>query len=348
MRATLRFLRHAAISTIVLAGTLWLFVLAQARFGHAPRYWWLDLLDTFALYAFLPLLAIPVAAVVLRSRWLGLVAATGGIFFLVQFGWALMPRVAPTVAASPSLKILTYNLLSPNRDPEPLLDLIRVERPDVVVLQELTAAYVERLNPRVADRFPSFVVAGVDSANDGAGIYSRLPILEHEGFRLSEHGNVFQRVRLRTDAGDVWLVNVHLPSPYLDARRVRGGLPMVPLDFHEEERDAELARLMAEVRKLDGPFILAGDFNMAAGSRPSRLTPATWRDAHREAGEGFGHTFPSQTTGLRGRVRLPAPLIRIDYLFTSPELTPRFARVARIAGSDHLPVIAEILLPTTR
>ena len=344
----LSLLRPASVTLILAPGIAWLGLLAFARFGSAPRLWWLELLDTFALYAFAPFVGVLLAAALLRSRALALLALASALLFGVEFGAALLPRTPPTEASGPHLSVLTYNVRSPNGDPEPLLEVVRAERPDVIVLQELTARYSERLRARVGDEYPFSMVAGTDTANDGGGVYSRLPILGHEPFRLSDEGNVLQRLRLRTDAGDVWLVNVHLASPQLERRRVRGRLPMVLLDFHDAQRDEELDRLVAEVRKLDGPFVLAGDFNMAAGSRPSRQLPAAWRDAFREAGEGFGHTFPAGLNVWRGRLSIPFPLVRIDYVLTSPELAPRYARVPRISGSDHLPVLADLALPARR
>lgn len=341
-------LRQLVVALVLVPGLLWLGLLAFIRFANGPRLWWLDLLDTFALYAFAPFAGVLLAAAIFRSRALGLLAAGAGLLFLVEFGSALLPRTPPTEASGPHLKVLTYNVRSPNSDPEPLLEVVRAERPDVIVLQELTTRYAERLRARVGDEYPYFMVAGIETANDGGGVYSRLPILAHEAFRLTDEGNVHQRLRLRTEAGEVWLVNVHLLSPQLERRRVRGRLPMLPLDFHDALRDEELDRLVAVVRTLDGPFVLAGDFNMAAGSRPSRQLPGSWRDAFREAGEGFGHTFPAGMTVLRGKLPISFPLVRIDYVITSAELVPRSARVPRISGSDHLPVVVDLALPAGR
>ncbi|MDP8922642.1 MAG: endonuclease/exonuclease/phosphatase family protein [Chloroflexota bacterium] len=344
----LSLLRRAVIVLILVLGMIWLGLLAFVRFVGRPDIWWLEILDTFALYAFAPFVGVVLAAAIVRSRSLAVLAAAAALLFGIEFGSLLLPRTPPTEASGPHLKVLTYNVLATNRDPDPLLGLVRAERPDVVVLQELTAPYANRLRAQLADEYRFSVVDGVQSRNAGGGVFSRLPIVDHEAFRLTNGGNVHQRVRLRTEAGVVWLVNVHLLSPRLEARRLARGRLVVPRDFHDERRDEELDRLVAEVRKLDGPFVLAGDLNTAAGSRPNRRFPDSWRDAYREAGEGFGHTFPTEQWLLGGRVWVPFPLVRIDYVLTSPELTPRSARVPWIPGSDHLPVIADLALPSSR
>lgn len=59
--------------------------------------------------------------------------------------------------------------------------------------------------------------------------------------------------------------------------------------------DTEHGGLAAPIDRaaaLPAPVILAGDFNLAAGSRAYRGLPGDWHDAFAEAGRGFGHTYP--------------------------------------------------------
>ena len=73
-------------------------------------------------------------------------------------------------------------------------------------------------------------------------------------------------------------------------------------------------------------------------------------DAWREAGWGFGHTFPGEPTPERGGSRpvllgVPVPtwLVRIDYIFHSDALVTIAARVGPGDGdSDHRPVVATL------
>lgn len=73
-------------------------------------------------------------------------------------------------------------------------------------------------------------------------------------------------------------------------------------------------------------------------------------DAHRAAGLGHGATFPlrpGRTRRLNHRlswVPLP-PLVRLDDVWRTPDLSTLAAWVGAAAGSDHLPVLAR-LAPT--
>jgi endonuclease/exonuclease/phosphatase family metal-dependent hydrolase len=76
------------------------------------------------------------------------------------------------------------------------------------------------------------------------------------------------------------------------------------------------------------------------------LTNSGLRDAWLEAGFGLGHTFPgNKSPGTSrthiGDVYIPEWLVRIDYIFVTPEWNVSSAYIARTDGySDHRPVVA--------
>ena len=96
------------------------------------------------------------------------------------------------------------------------------------------------------------------------------------------------------------------------------------------------------VGAIDGPVLVAGDFKTSAGSRPHRILLRHLRDAYREVGGGVGHTFP-QPASVRG-LWVPAPLLRIDYVFFRGGLEPLRARTLPHPGSDHRAVLVELSL----
>lgn len=88
------------------------------------------------------------------------------------------------------------------------------------------------------------------------------------------------------------------------------------------------------------PRILMGDFNATPWTRAYRRIAKTLTDARRIARtRQGGPTFPSRV-----------PVLRIDHVFVGPEIVVEgvavvATKLSRVA-SDHLPLVAEIVLPT--
>jgi vancomycin resistance protein VanJ len=326
------------------AGLGWLALILLARSGASQQRWPLELLDTFAPYAFAPLLALGPLALLLRSRALFALGAVALVAFGLQFGHLFLPRPAIAAGSGPSLRVLTNNVLGTRNDARALAELVRVEQPDVIVLQELTEDFAADFRRRTGDAYPYRALDQLGDGNDGSGTFSRLPILEARTFRVVPDGNYFQRLRLDLGGASLTLFNAHPASPGLRTQNPPGPIPRMVRGFGSPTREEELRWLFRETEKLSGPYILAGDFNVAAGSRPYRQFPARWRDAFAQAGWGFGHTFPTRYPLHARWLTITIPLVRIDYILTSPELTASRAWVPWIEGSDHLPVMAELHL----
>ena len=120
--------------------------------------------------------------------------------------------------------------------------------------------------------------------------------------------------------------------------------------FRRREQQARALAAYARGRKT--PLILVGDLNATDQNSAYALIADQMGDAWREAGWGFGHTFPGRPTGRMGGSRpvflgIPAPmwLVRIDYIFHSPDIQAVDAKLAPDSGqSDHRGVIATLAL----
>jgi vancomycin resistance protein VanJ len=71
-------------------------------------------------------------------------------------------------------------------------------------------------------------------------------------------------------------------------------------------------------------------------SQAHKLIGTFLADSFREVGWGFGYTFYSAF--------LPFPAQRLDYIWHSAGLTALAAEVGQPGGSDHLPVVARLVL----
>ena len=349
----LSLLRLATVTTVCTLGVMLLVILLLVRFGPVPSWWPLLALDTFALYAFAPFLGVAVAAVVLWSRTLAALTVVVLLFFLQQFGGPVLSLAdvsGPTVAAAgegrPRIRIMTMNLHSPNDDPTPFVELIRKVNPDIVMFQELTSNFERAFDRQLGREYAFSATTGTSTDHEGSGTWSRYPLLDRELLRLSPFGNSNHRVRLAAGQGpgqrDIWLYNIHLPNPTGDDRE--DGRLATLRRYNPDRRDLELRWLVEETEALGAPYILAGDFNIAAGSYGYRNFSTSWRDAHATVGRGFGHTYPGRLHegDGGGRFVIPFPLIRIDYVLSSPGVRPVQTWLEELAESDHLGLVADI------
>ncbi len=141
--------------------------------------------------------------------------------------------------------------------------------------------------------------------------------------------------RVRLPQGEVAVLNVHLYSHQFSAN----------LNARSSEKARELAekavRLRQEevryvlqwVNEMEGPKIVAGDFNTPPRGRVYGALAEALTDAFAASGNGFGWTFAHQL-----------PLIRIDYVWASKELEPLDCKALPVGPSDHRPVVADIRL----
>lgn len=100
------------------------------------------------------------------------------------------------------------------------------------------------------------------------------------------------------------------------------------------ERRAQARAVRDHVAGATGPVVVLADLN----ARPDAAEVATLTDhlvdAWAVAGAGPGHTFDAGT-----------PHARIDYVLVTPGVAARSAATVPTDASDHLPVVADLVLP---
>ncbi len=310
-------------------------ILLVVRLGVGDRSPWLFAANAFFLYGFLPLPAILIAGVLTRRREVLVVFALGASAWAFFWGGLFLPQ--PEVRATgPRLVDLAYNALGFNFDVEDTLHVIRDSAADLVALQELnpeTAAAIERELGDVYRYRWLDPHAGVA----GAGLLSMHPLGRGQS-PASEVSWVVKpmAIELIVDGTRIGVVGFHTDAG--------------PQNVSQREQQA---RALAEyARGRQAPLLLVGDLNATDQNSAYALIAEHMRDAWREAGWGFGHTFPGRPTRQAGGSRpvflgIAAPmwLVRIDYIFHSPDLLALDAKLAPYGGrSDHRGVIATLAI----
>ncbi len=300
-------------------------------------FWWLALLDTFALFWLLPLaITLPTASILRSWRTVGFASVlllVGGIWFAPPI------RQAPGISGE-TLRVVTYNTLYNNPQLEDDMRYLLTLSADVIVLQEIVRpGYDERLAPLLR-YYPHEA-----KIENGIRIYSRYPYQDVGTLRLE--GDVDEGIRrdaLRVvvdyNGQSVAVYGVHLSLPVGEQHRVslRSTHPLAAIAqmYDERRRNAQIGALAQYVERETLPTIVGGDFNLSHTSIAHNvLERVGLRDAHLTAGQGYGMTW------MAPPVPLP-PMIRIDYIWYS-RASLRAVQTQRGAqlGSDHRPVIAD-------
>ena len=139
---------------------------------------------------------------------------------------------------------------------------------------------------------------------------------------------------LHTPSGNVNFINVHLNTPRKGLEALMQGRrsQIQPVIDNIAQRRHESQLVKAKIKLLEGPVIIAGDFNMTADSAIFREFWSEYEDSFELAGFGFGYTKFLRKWG-----------VRIDHLLVDRHWHSRKCVVAGDVGSDHRPLISELV-----
>lgn len=254
---------------------------------------------------------------------------------LIYQAWWIIPytavypnevKAAIRAGMADRIRIMTANVLTTNRNTDGLIALIREFEPDVFVTLETDSWWQERLDI-LEDDYPFSMKCPLDNLY-GMHVYSKFPL---------------------EDCAIQYLVEDDIPSMHamavlLSGRKVRMHFlhpaPPSPTEHEEStERDAELLVVARSVADLPTPVIVAGDLNDVAWSTTTRLFRKISGLLDPRIGRGMFNTFHADYWFLRW------PL---DHLFHSKHFTLSSIRRLPTFGSDHFPVLVELMYDRAR
>lgn len=203
------------------------------------------------------------------------------------------------------------NLMSRAWPRYPLADDILHSNADIVTLQEVSSHNREYMN-NLFEHYPTSAICEFRPEQNVA-ILTTLPVVEGAEFCLRGLGIVGLQV-IGPDNQPLWVVSVHLSWPY-------------PYGQFDQSK-----RLAQHIEQLDGPVLIAGDFNMVP-----------WGSSVRRIGSAAGSQVFGQALNTHnlGSWMMPMP---IDNLLV-PAGTTGTAELRPFMGSDHLGIKARISLP---
>jgi len=263
-------------------------------------------------------------ALALGAGWLDARWFDAAMFALLVDACVIVPdlasarREAAAGAAAAPVRVLFVNVHTSSQDFAAVRRLITGEQADIVGLVETDARWLRELAPAL-EAYPARIEAP-RSDNFGMALYARDPLTG-----AAEHlAATVPAILAETSVGGarVALALLH---------------PLPPVSAAVEETQLRhFDAVAARVRGAAAPFVILGDLNAAPWSRAfARLRGATGACDTR-AGFGAQTSFPAGSWLLR---------IPIDHVLVACSIGVRDRRIGPDVGSDHLPVIADLLVP---
>jgi endonuclease/exonuclease/phosphatase (EEP) superfamily protein YafD len=214
--------------------------------------------------------------------------------------------------AKPALTVLSLNLRLGNGDAASAMALVRREKPQVVVLEEITAAELARFTSHGLTSMLPYAAGQPRGAASGTMVFSAYPL--SEVVRVPLH---HESLRLRVAAPTpFWLVAVHTGQPINE-----------PDDWR-----ADWGVLNQIVPALKGSVIVAGDFNTTLDHAPMRdLLGTGFADAARTANSGWQPTWPRQLG-----------MVAIDHVLTRGSYSAISTSTFKVPDTDHRALVARL------
>ncbi|MEM8865009.1 MAG: endonuclease/exonuclease/phosphatase family protein [Planctomycetota bacterium] len=290
--------------------------------GLAARLSWLAELATH--FAWQYAIALPVCLVYCLATRRKRLAALAALCLLLNFRQLAplysSPTVTPVADTSSTqvdpLRVLTLNVLTANRKFDRVLELIRREDPEVVLLLEVDQPWVDAMAPLEAS-YPQHRHR-VRSDNFGVAFYTRMPTRE---LQIREFGG-----------GEVPSVVAEIDWQG-EPLTIVGAHPLPPMSARQSAmRNNQLAAIGEFVSELPHAAVVLGDLNITPFSPHFRdlLESGDLRDSGR--GYGWQPTWAGRFKWLG----LP-----IDHVLYSSDLQVLDRRVGPHVGSDHRPVLVD-------
>jgi endonuclease/exonuclease/phosphatase (EEP) superfamily protein YafD len=316
---------RAIIIVSVLAQTtaVVVFLCSIAGFmGHVHHY--AELTSHFKLQYLMVALACLLICIALHAWWSALCAfVTVCLNLAVVAPWYLPPPRPPLNQPFAPVKVLFANVMSTNSNFAEFIGLVREESPDVVIIQEATERWIDHLHV-IEERFP-YAKPLPRPRGVGIALYSRIPVERFEVMALGSERMPCILARLHLGSGVLSIVTAH-PRPPL--RR-----------HHFRHRNEQLRDAASMVQTLPAPKILVGDFNTSLWS--PYYAQLIRHTGLVNARQGFG-LLPTWPAFLA----VPLLMIPIDHCLVSSDIRVITLRTGRAIGSDHLPIIVDMGIPS--
>ncbi|MEE1739831.1 endonuclease/exonuclease/phosphatase family protein [Streptomyces sp. BE147] len=271
-----------------------------------------SLFQTLLPWTGLSVLVLLVAAALRRSRLAAAAVLAPAAVWVTLFGGMLTDKGS----AGGDLTVVSHNVDEGNTDPVGTARGLAAADADLLALEELSQEAADVYRRELAPGYPHHAVIG------GVGLWSKYPLKDVAAVPIMPWTRAIRATAL-TPKGSVAVYAAHLAS--VRVHPVAG--------FTAGRRDEAARKLAAALRAERSPrVVVVGDFNGTFQDRALAPVTSRLRSAQREAGDGFGFSWPAAF-----------PVVRIDDILVRG-MEPVSSWNLPATGSDHLPVAASLRL----
>lgn len=283
----------------------------------------LDLFAHFRLVYVALLIAGIVLSVAQKRRKIAITLGVGFVLNMIVIGPMFLGRNVPQLAdkTPQKLRVMSINVLRKNEQKQQVIDAILDADPDIVFGIEVDSPWAKAIDGALKERWPHSIV---DDRSDNYGVllYSKMPINKWEIFESPVAYVPTIRAEVQLQDSEIVVYGIHTFPPLSD--------------FNALALKSQLNDVAQRIKKEQKPVVLLGDLN----STPFSFYFRTFLDqcglVDSERGIGPQSSWPSN---------FPYLGIPIDHVLTSPKIVTQSRHIGSYNGSDHFPVIADLLVP---
>jgi endonuclease/exonuclease/phosphatase (EEP) superfamily protein YafD len=317
---------------LVLIGTALPFLLGFINSVH-PLF---DSFSNFRVHLLIILLALTFIIAFFHEKpynYLFLIITILGGFFLYRINQPFLAKPS-TLETNTSFKQMQFNLSFRNQRIDKFKEYILKNPIDIITLQEVTSEHrgvLEELKTdgyhlSIKKTYPfiewkkgayPYQVYGDFRGVGGGAILSKYPINEEKIVTIENQGFLWAEVMVKNQPIAVGVIHLFWPFPY--------------------SQQAQIAHLRPVLENMPKPILISGDFNAVS-----------WSDAVNKIAS---YSDTKVVEGMRWSIELKSQLpllpfmkLSIDQLLLSEQLMVKKIEIEKSLGSDHLPIISEIIL----
>lgn len=315
-----------------------LLVLSLVNTLQPRRTGFLGLSEVFAPYLFLPLILYVPFLFVRGAAILRVLIVICALVYGLRFPPRLVEASPQSTPGALQISTMSWNVLVGGHKDE-IVKVLQTKPAAIVGIVEADWGWLSS-DPTIAELYPYRWGVQAEGPVTGQVLLSTYPIIEQGIIDTPAEAwnNIPRAVWVRLDVGlgqNVVVVVAHPPPGKTCSRST------FPRNCYDtSRRDEQLAAIRAFVQTyLDkgDHLLLIGDFNITEREPAYNDLSAGLTDTHKAIGKGIGSTWgPGNTSSQL------FPLLRIDYMFASPNIVPLATSVDCSAhGSDHCIVLGK-------